>query len=82
MSSRTTLLRGAPPRHQHARLLELLYLACALLLGALLAATTLAAAPLPQPHARQRDESRQQHPRAMSSVIRVAPPAAAGSNLK
>ena len=46
MSPRAGLPRIDGLRRHHARLLELLYLACALLLGALLAATTLAAAPL------------------------------------
>jgi hypothetical protein len=72
MSPRTTLLRGNRLRQQNARLLELLYLACALLLGALLAATTLAAAPLPPAHARQYDEHKRQ-PQAMSRVVHVAP---------
>jgi hypothetical protein len=40
---RTSLHRISGLRRHNARLLELLYLACALLLGALLAATTLAA---------------------------------------
>jgi len=73
MASRTTLLRGNRLRQQNARLLELLYLACALLLGALLAATTLAAAPLPPTDAaRQRDEHGR-HPQAMSRVVHDAP---------
>jgi hypothetical protein len=44
MSARTGLLKVNRPRAAHARLLDVLYLACALLLGALLAATTLSAA--------------------------------------
>lgn len=43
ISPRTNLLRVNVLHRRTARLLELLYLACALLLGALLAATTLAA---------------------------------------
>jgi hypothetical protein len=42
MSPRTNHPRANGLRRHHARLLEMLYLACALLLGALLAATTLA----------------------------------------
>jgi len=44
VSSRTVLLKVSRAHQQRARLLELLYLACALLLGVLLAATTLNAA--------------------------------------
>ncbi|HEY0081688.1 MAG TPA: hypothetical protein VGB61_02765 [Pyrinomonadaceae bacterium] len=62
VSSRTGLPRvNRPSRRRDARLLELLFLACALLLGALLAATTLAAPP-PTAHARRRDEHRQPPP--------------------
>jgi hypothetical protein len=79
MSSRASLLRVNRIHCQHARWLELLYLACALLLGALLAATTLAAAPLQPAHARTRVEQRRP-PRAESRVVHPAPHAAAIHN--
>lgn len=47
LSPRASFPRTARLRRHNARLLELLYLACALLFGALLAATTLAAAAAP-----------------------------------
>lgn len=73
MSPRTGLLRISRPRCRNARLLELLYLACALLLGTLLAATTtLAAAPLRQTSARSPGEQRPT-PRAVSRVVHIAP---------
>jgi hypothetical protein len=70
MSSRTSFHRAARPHQQHARLLELLYLVCALLLGTLLAATTLAA-PLQQTHVRRRGEGG--HPPSISPALQVAP---------
>ena len=74
ISPRTSLLRVNRPRLRNARLLELLYLACALLLGALLAATTLAA-PLQRAHTCRRDErGRIRH--AVSHVVHNAPCAA------
>jgi poly(3-hydroxybutyrate) depolymerase len=76
ISSRTSLLRAGRTRRQNARLLELLYLACALLLGALLAATTLAAAPLRRDDVLQWNEHGRQH-RIMSPVVRIAPRVAA-----
>jgi hypothetical protein len=78
ISSRTSLLRVNGTRRPHARLLELLYLACALLLGALLAATSLAA-PLQRTHACGRDE-RGGINRAMSPVLHVAPRTHANSD--
>ncbi|HEY9402624.1 MAG TPA: hypothetical protein VIQ24_08010 [Pyrinomonadaceae bacterium] len=75
ISSRTVLLKINRPHRQRARLLELLYLACALLLGALLAATTLDAAPLRRADARQQDE-RAQHAVEMWPVVHLAPRAA------
>ncbi len=74
VSSRTGLPGGnRPSRRREARLLELIFLACALLLGALLAATTLAApAPLSTEHARRRDEHKQS-PRRSSPVSHHAP---------
>jgi hypothetical protein len=73
-SSRTSLLRVNRLQRQNARLLELLYLACALLLGALLAATTLAM-PIRRPQTFRRDE-RAQIRRATSPVVHLAPCAA------
>jgi hypothetical protein len=73
VSSRTNLSEvNRVSRRRTARLLELLFLACALLLGALLAATTLAAAPLHTAHARRRDDDRQPL-RLSSPVSRHAP---------
>jgi hypothetical protein len=72
MSSRTSLLRVNRVRHQNARLLEVLYLACALLLGVLLAATTLAAAPLTQAPAPRLNEQ-VRHPQATPPVVHIAP---------
>lgn len=71
ISSRTSLPRINRLRPQNARLLELLYLACALLLGALLAATTLAA-PLQRTHTCRRDE-RGRISGAMTHVVHSAP---------
>lgn len=77
-SSRTSLLRINGMRRQNARLLELLYIACALLLGALLAATTLAA-PLQRTHADGRDEGAEIN-RAASPVLHLAPRTAAAKS--
>jgi hypothetical protein len=77
LSSRTNLLRVNRPQRHQAHLLELLYLACALLLGALLAATTLAAAPLQTTHDPGRRGEHVRHARAtMSPASRLAPRAA------
>jgi hypothetical protein len=75
ISSRTVLLKVNRAHQQRARLLELLYLACALLLGVLLAATTLDAAPLRRADARQQDEHGRQAVE-VSPVVRLAPRAA------
>ena len=72
VSSRTVLLKVNRTHRQRARLLELLYLACALLLGVLLAATTLNAAPLRRAHARQQDENGR-HAVEVSRVVHRAP---------
>ncbi|HEY0098712.1 MAG TPA: hypothetical protein VGB76_07125 [Pyrinomonadaceae bacterium] len=72
ISSRAGLLKVNRPRSQHARLLELLYLACALLLGALLAATTLSAAPLRRAHTRPHDEHVRQRAATMPRVVHPA----------
>lgn len=72
MSSRTSLLRVSRPRWQQARMLELLFIACALLLGTLLAATTLAAAPLQRTNVPRTNEHGR-HARAMSPVVHIAP---------
>jgi hypothetical protein len=78
ISSRTNPLRVNGMRRQNARLLELLYLACALLLGVLLAATTLAA-PLRRPHIDCRVE-RGGINQAVSPILHVAPRTAAAQS--
>lgn len=86
VSSHANALTIGRPRRRQARLLELLYLACALLLGALLAATTLAAAPLRpanapgaplRPGNARATHERGRHRRIASPVMRVAPRVAA-----
>ena len=80
VSSRTNLSEvNRVSRRRTARLLELLFLACALLLGALLAATALAAAPLHTAHARRRDEHGQ--PQHLSSPVSQHAPLHVGASV-